>query len=142
MRRVAIVPVLLVALASGYAIAQPADDDRDQDETGPVTKEELLEDPDALVPGTNVFLDDVKVRSTSGNLVRVSVGRRQLFVAPVDPSVIQFLAVGAIIDVHGTLRETPSAAQAKLIYAASGRAAARMARDRVYVDAWSVSTLP
>ncbi len=142
MRRAAIVPVLLVALVSEHAIAQPADDEADQEETGPVTKDELLEDPDALVPGTNVFLDDVKVRSTSGNLVRVSVGRRQLYVAPVDPSVIQFLAVGAIIDVHGTLRETPSAAQAKLTYAASRRAAARMARDPVYVDAWSVSTLP
>lgn len=142
MTRAAIGPVLLAALVSGHAVAQPANEDLDQETTGPVTKQELLEDPEALEPGTNVFLDDVRVRSKSGNLVRVSMGRRQLYVAPVDPSVIQFLAIGAIIDVHGTLLETPSAGQAKLIYAASGRAAARMARDRVYVDAWSVSTMP
>lgn len=145
MTRVSFCSALLALLACEDARAQnaPESPDTPDPESGPVTKDELFADPEEeMTAGTNVFLDDVKVRSKSGNLLRVGDGRHQLWVAPNDPSVLDFIAVGATVDVRGTLRETPSAKQAALIYAASGRAAARMARDRFYVDAWFVSAAP
>lgn len=141
MTRVSLCGALLALLVSEGARAQNPPEAPDP-ESGPATKDELFADPEEMTAGTNVFLDDVKVRSKSGNLLRVGDGQHQLWVAPDDPSVLDFIAVGATVDVRGTLRETPSAKQAALIYAASSRAAARMARDRFYVDAWFVSAAP
>ena len=109
------------------------------EDVGPASAVELLEEPELRRAGTNVDLDGVVVRRISGNLVRVKYGRREIFVAPVDPSLIDFLTVGAVIDVQGTLRDAPGARQARLIFAVDGRAARRLERDRIYVDAWFVS---
>lgn len=135
--RAALVTVIIGASARAQDTPAPPDDP--DVESGPVTQDTLFSDPDEMTAGTNVFLDDVTVREKSGNLLRVSDGRHQLFVAPNDPSVLDFIAIGATVDVRGTLRETPSAKQAMLVYAASRAAATKMARDRFYVDAWFVS---
>jgi hypothetical protein len=135
---------VVVALACEVADAQPpgpAPEPAPED-SGPVTKDIVFGKPKQMTEGTNVFLDDVVVRAKSGNLLRVGEGRRSIWVAPNDPSVLDFIAVGAIVDVRGTLRETPSAPQAKLIYAARAGAAKKLARDRLFVDAWDVSAMP
>jgi hypothetical protein len=56
--------------------------------------------------------------------------------------VIESIPVGAVINVRGTLRQSPSAKQARVIFAAGRRASERLARDHIYVDAWEVSLLP
>lgn len=142
-----VIAMLRVSMAAAALLTVSVLDVRAQDatrpeDTGPVGKDLVFGEPDEMTAGTNVYLDDVIVRGKSGNLLRVGQGRRSIFVAPIDPSVIGFLPIGSIIDVRGTLRETPSAEQAELTYGTSDRAAERLARDRLYVDAWDVSSLP
>lgn len=108
---------------------------------GPISKENLFDDPEAMTPGTNVHLENMVVRGKSGNIVRVGDGRHEIFVAPIDPVSIEFLAIGAKIDVRGTLLRSPSASQARLSYAMCRRAAERLSRDRVFVEAWTITSV-
>jgi hypothetical protein len=111
-------------------------------EGGPASLPDLMEHRrELMAPGTNVYLEGMVVRAKSGQMLRVGRGKQELFVVPVDPSSVEFIAVGAKVDVRGMLVETPSAGQARLIYAMSPREAHRIARQRVYVDAWSVTTV-
>lgn len=137
--RSSFIVIVLALLGSSTARAQPSG--RPQPDGGfyPATNQELLDTPALIAPGTNVDLQAVVVRAKSGNMMRVSLGRRQLFVAPIDPSMLGFIRVGAIVDVRGTLRASPGAAQARVTYAIDRKSAAQLARDRVFVDAWSVS---
>jgi hypothetical protein len=133
---------LVVALLVDVAAAQ-VDEVGEQapelDEQAPVEGQELFADDGALfVEGTNVHLENVVVRAKTGLMMRVAVGRHEIYVAPVDPSMLEFLAVGATVDVRGTLRRAPSAPQARFAYAMSAREARRLARQHVYVDAWSL----
>lgn len=90
--------------------------------------------------GTEVELDDVRVRAKSGNGLWVGYTRqRQIFVLPIDPSFVEFVTVGAALDVRGTLRETPSAAQAAKTFAMGAQSARKLAGDRFYIEAWTVS---
>lgn len=90
--------------------------------------------------GTEVELDDVRVRAKSGNGLWVGYTRqRQIFVLPIDPSLVEFVTVGAALDIRGTLRETPSASQAVKTFAMGAQSARKLAGDRFYVDAWTVS---
>lgn len=108
---------------------------------GPASLSDLLENrKELMTSGTNVRLEGMVVRAKSGRTLRVRHGKQELFVIPVDPASLEFIAVGAKVDVLGTLVETPSAGQARLMYAMSAREAQRIARQRVYVDAWSVTT--
>ena len=109
------------------------------DQLSPVTNDELFGDPDEMIEGTNVHLEDLVVRAKSGLLLRAADDRHEIFVAPIDPSWLDFLTVGAHIDIRGTLRASPSARQAKLVFAMSTREAKRLARTPVYVDAWSLT---
>lgn len=110
------------------------------DQLSPATNDELFGDPDAMVEGTNVRLENLVVRAKSGLLLRASYDGHEIFVAPVDPSQLDFIAIGAHIDVLGTLVPAPSKRQAQLELAMGAREARRLAHARVYVDAWSVST--
>jgi hypothetical protein len=97
------------------------------------------DDLSALEPGMTVELDHAVIRGISGNLMRVAHRDRELFVVPVNPSWLEFLTIGAIVDIHGALRKPPSARQAQLDYAIDRRTAARLARERFYIDAWAVT---
>jgi hypothetical protein len=102
---------------------------------------ELFDEPDEMTEGTNLRLEGAVVRAKAGILLRVSVGKHEIFVAPPDPSSLEFLAVGARVDVQGTLQRTPTAQQARLVYAMSRAEARRLAHTKFYVDAWSVSAV-
>ena len=130
------VGVFVVALV-GSALAQPPPPD--VEDFGPVTKQELFAGPNRLIAGTNVYLDHVVVRAKSGTMLRVGWDKHEIFVAPVDPSSLGFITVGAKVNVRGTLAKTPSAGQARLINAMSWSEARRLARQSVYVDAWAMS---
>ncbi|HVK86480.1 MAG TPA: hypothetical protein VM513_20315 [Kofleriaceae bacterium] len=129
----------VVMLVDGAAaqVEEPAP--VDSETQAPVDGEALFaDDAELLAEGTNVHLENVVVRAKSGLMMRVAVGRHQIYVAPVDPSMLEFLAVGATVDVRGTLRRAPSAPQARLAYAMSSHEARRLARQGVYLDAWSL----
>jgi hypothetical protein len=106
-----------------------------------VTPDELFGDPTLMNDGTNVRLQNVVVKAKSGILIRVGVDHHEIFVAPMDPSTIDFLAIGAHVDVQGTLRRTPSARQAELTYAMGSGEARRLARTQFFVDAWALSAI-
>lgn len=106
-----------------------------------VTARELFATRGAMSDGTTVRLDGVVIRAKSGNVLRVSVAKHEIFVVPHDPSALDFLTVGARLDVQGTLRRAPGARQAQLVYAMGAQEARRLARSRYYVDAWSVSAI-
>jgi hypothetical protein len=97
------------------------------------------DDLSTLESGTTIELDHAVIRGISGNLMRVAHRGREVFVAPVNPSWLEFLAIGAVIDIHGAIRKPPSAKQAQLEYAIDRRTAARLARERFYIDAWAVT---
>lgn len=141
MLRMALVTALMLA-ATTAARAQQTPDEEAAENTGPATNEDVFGKDASLEPGTNVALDDVRVLGKSGNLLRIGHGRRSLFVAPMNPSLIDLIPVGAIINVRGMLREAPSATQTKVIFATSTKVARRLARQRVYVDNAEVSLLP
>jgi hypothetical protein len=141
MLRVTVVAAFLLA-ATTTARAQQTTDEEAAENTGPATNEEVWGKDASLEPGTNVALDDVRVLGKSGNLLRVGRAGRSLFVAPMNPSLIELIPVGAIINVRGMLREAPSATQTKVIFATSKTVARRLARQRVYVDNAEVSLLP
>lgn len=103
-----------------------------------LTAQELFENPRAVADGTGVFFENAIVRAKTGIVLRVLAGKHEIFVVPADPSVLDFLAVGAHVDIQGTLRHPPAAAQARLIYAMSTREASWLAHTRFYVDASSV----
>jgi hypothetical protein len=110
--------------------------------TTPIADAQALSPNDdlaALEPGTSVELDHAVVRGKSGNLMRVAHHRREIFVAPVDPSWLEWIAVGAVVDIRGTVREAPSASQARLVYAVDRATAARLARSHILIDAWAVT---
>src|SRR5262245_7373747 len=92
----------LITGAGGVTNAQ-APVERPPDE--PVlTAPELFATPDAMSDGAIVRLDGVVIRAKSGNVLRVSVARHEIFVVPADPSTLNFLTIGARVDVQGTLR--------------------------------------
>lgn len=138
--------VLALALMGGIvgldarARAQPAPE-ADEPDAPVVSKQELFADREAMTAGTNVRLDDMVIRAKSGNVLRVGHRRHEIFVVPENPSTLQFLAVGAHIDIQGTLRQAPSASQARLIYVMGAREARRLARSKLYVDAWVVTAI-
>jgi len=103
-----------------------------------ITGQELFKNPRAVSDGTNVMFENAVVRAKSGIVLRVAIGKHEIFVVPPDPSALDFVAIGAHVAIQGTLRPTPSAPQARLIYAMSKRDAQRLAHTRFYVDAWSV----
>ncbi len=136
MLRGRIVAITLVA-AEHLAAAQNG-----SDAGGPVfTAQELFADPEMMTEGTSVRLEGAVIRAKAGILLRVAIDKHELFVSPIDPSVMEFLAVGARINVMGTLHRVPSPQQARLMYAMGPREAARLARTHFYVDAWSVSAV-
>jgi hypothetical protein len=104
-----------------------------------VDKEQLFTHRDLMTEGTQVWLRDVVVLAKSGNVVKIGDHRHELFVVPVDPSSLDFLTIGAHVDVRGTLRRTPSAAQARFIYAMGPAAARGLASARVFVASAFVS---
>jgi hypothetical protein len=131
----------LLVMIAGTAAGQVREREARDDANAPATKVELFQRGSTLlIEGTNVHLEDMRVRSKSGVMMRVAYGRHEIYVAPIDPSALDFIAKGARVDVRGSLRAAPSAAQARLVYAMSAREARRLARQRVYVDAWSVNT--
>jgi hypothetical protein len=126
--------VVASVLAIMSAAAGPAGTDE-----GVVEKEQLFSQLGSMTEGTQVRLEDVVIRQKSGNVMRVGDRHHhQMFVVPVDPSSLEFLTVGAHVDVLGTLRRTPSAGQARLVYAMSRGAAWQFARDRYFIDAGTV----
>ena len=103
-------------------------------------KDALARDASPLLAGRDVRLEDVRVRSRTGNGLWVGYrSSRQIFVVPPDPSLVEELRVGVKIDVIGTLREPPAAAQARYRYALGPRTARRLSRAPLYVHAWSVT---
>jgi hypothetical protein len=120
--------VAILAVIGALGVT-PAADDNDVF----VGKQRVFADLDSLSDGTQVWLQDVVVRAKNGNIVQVADHRHEIFVAPVDPSSLEFLTVGAHVDVRGTLRRTPSAAQARFIYAMGPATARRLARDQLFV---------
>jgi hypothetical protein len=103
-----------------------------------VPAQELFGDPDAMVEGTNVRLDQAVVRAKAGTMLRVLIDHHEIFVSPPDPSKLEFVRPGARVNIQGTLRATPAAPQGQLTYAMSSGEAHRLARTKLYVDAWSV----
>ena len=133
--------VLLATLATNAPRAQPRDgsgSDQGSDQ-GVITAQQLFATPRAFTDGTNVRIENAVVRAKTGILLRVAAAKHEIFVAVPDPSALDFVAVGAHVAIQGTLRRTPSAPQARLVYAMSSREAHRLARTRFYVDAWSVT---
>src|SRR5437868_3929069 len=106
-----------VVALTGSAFAQAPTPE--VDDFGPVSKQELFATPKKLIEGTDVYLARMVVRAKSGTMLRVGWGTHEIFVAPIDPSALGFVTVGATVDVRGTLAKTPSARQARLIYAMS-----------------------
>ena len=106
-----------------------------------VTAEELFENHDQMAEGTNVRFQAALVRAKTGNLLRVAIDHHEIFVAPMDPSSLEFIAVGSRVNVDGTLRPTPAAQQARKVYAMGPAEAKRLARTPFYVEAWSVSVI-
>jgi len=136
------ISVVTVVVASGATRADPQSGS-DQGsgsaaDAGVITAQELFKNPRAVADGTNVLFENAVVRAKSGIVLRVAVGKHEIFVVPPDPSALDFVAIGAHVTIQGTLRPTPSAPQAHLIYAMSRRDAQRLAHTRLYVDAWSV----
>ncbi|MDX2091058.1 MAG: hypothetical protein SFX73_24575 [Kofleriaceae bacterium] len=135
-------PALAQAPSECSVAAQTEPEEPPLADSGPASWTDLREHRQELMaPGTNVYLEGMVVRGKSGRTLRVGRGKQELFVIPVDPTSVDYMAVGAKVDVRGMLVETPSAGQAKLVYAMSGREARRIARQRVIVDAWSVTTV-
>ncbi len=90
--------------------------------------------------GTNVHLEDVPVRRKAGNGLWIGYSRRhQLFAVPIDPSFVEFVTVGARIDLRGTLRETPSARQATMVFALDRTSSRLIADEPLYIDAWTMA---
>lgn len=138
MFREVFVAVAIIAAGEHLAAAQAGSGSA----PGPVlTAQELFADPEAMTDGTSVRLDGAVVRAKSGLVLRVAIDKHEIFVAPIDPSSIEFLAVGARVDIQGTLHRAPSAPQARLIYAMGPAEARRLARTGFYVDAWAVSAV-
>lgn len=132
----------LVAVAIIVAGERLAASQKGSDASGPVlTAQELFADPESMTEGTSVRLEGAVIRAKSGLVLRVAIDKHEMFVAPIDPSTIEFLAVGARIDVQGTLHRAPSAAQARLVYAMGPQEARRLARTGFYVDAWALSAV-
>jgi hypothetical protein len=122
------------------ALAQQASDLVAGDTDPFVDKQRVFADLDSMTEGTPVWLQDVVVRQKSGNALRIGDRAHELFVVPQDPSSLDFLTIGAHVDVRGTLRKTSNASQARLIYAMSSPAARRFARDRFYVAVAAVTS--
>lgn len=137
--------VLAFGGAPGTADAQRSRQDRYEPDTHDpanpaVIANKIYGDSPGDLAGTEVELDDVRVRAKSGNGLWVGYTRqRQIFVLPIDPSLVEFVTVGAALDIRGTLRETPSAAQAVKTFAMGAQSARKLAGDRFYIDAWTVS---
>ena len=134
----------VVAAIAPFARSQPAvcpPPEEPAPDEPVLTAKQLFADPAAMTEGANVRLEGAVVRAKSGNILRVATQRHEIFVAPNDPSAIAFIAVGAHVDVIGTLRRVPSAKQARLVYAMSSSEAYRLARTRFYIDAWDVSAI-
>jgi hypothetical protein len=126
--------VFTVLLVSAAAQAQPTSEPESTDIDPFVSKQQLFSQAgSAFTEGTQVWLQDVVVQQISGNVLRIRDHHHQLFVAPVDPSTLDFLRAGAHVDVRGTLRRTQGVDQARLTYAMSHAAARRFAHDRFYV---------
>lgn len=137
MFREVFVAVAIIAAGEHLAAAEAG-----SDTPGPVlTAQELFADPEAMTDGTSVRLDGAVIRAKSGLVLRVAIDKHEIFVAPIDPSSMEFLAVGARVDIQGTLHRAPSAPQARLIYAMGPAEARRLARTGFYVDAWAVSAV-
>ncbi len=100
----------------------------------------FAEDPPRSLADHEVHLEDVPVRRKSGRGLWIGYSaRRQVFVVPVDPSFVSFVTVGAKVDVRGTLREPPGAAQAARDFALDRASSRRLANAPLYIDAWSIS---
>lgn len=137
MLREVLVAGAVLAANVRMAVSQPGSDE--EPDTSVVTADELFDIPEAMTEGTNVRLENVVVRAKSGNVVRVRYGKHEIFVSPPDPAKLDWIAVGARINVQGTLRRTPSAPQARLQYAMRTGEARRLSRTRFYVDAWALT---
>jgi hypothetical protein len=133
---------IAVALIRGAdAAPPPPPPDCESLEEAELDPKQLYGASSASLADTVVSLDAVPVRSKSGNGVWVGYSpHRQIYVVPPDPSSIGFLTVGAKVDIHGTLRVTPSAGQATLSFAMDRGSAGRLARDHIYIDAWSMTS--
>jgi hypothetical protein len=130
--------VVAMMASGGEPGAQPENGSDQGSESAVLSAQELFEDPRAVTDGTSVLFEQAVVRAKTGIVLRVAAARHEIFVVPADPSVLDFLAVGAHVDIQGTLRRPPAAAQARLVYAMSTREAQRLAHTRFYVDASSV----
>jgi len=132
-------PYVIAVLALTEPLAASQNGSADTSDSDVVTAEDLFATADAMTDGLNVRLEHAVVRAKSGLVLRVASQHHEIFVAPDDPSKLDFLAVGAHVDVQGTLHRAPAAPQARLVYAMSRGEARRLARTRFYVDAWALT---
>ncbi|HSK04965.1 MAG TPA: hypothetical protein VK932_27140 [Kofleriaceae bacterium] len=121
--------------------AEPAEPAEPPLEEGFASAEQVFAaKPPRSLADHEVYFEDVPVRRKSGRGLWIGYSaRRQVFVLPVDPSFVSFVAVGAKVDVRGTLRESPAAAQAARDFALDRASARRLANAPLYIDAWSIS---
>ncbi len=131
---------------SDTAEPEPADPERAEPAEPPLeegfasAEQVFAANPPRSLADYEVHLEDVPVRRKSGRGLWIGYSaRRQVFVVPVDPSFVSFVAVGAKVDVRGTLRETPGAAQAARDFALDRASTRRLANEPLYIDAWSIS---
>jgi len=133
--------VVAAALVAGSERLAMSQSGSDQAALPVLTGEELFAYPEAMAEGVNVRLEGAVVRAKSGIVLRVAADDHEIFVAPIDPSSLEFLAVGSRINVQGTLHAVPTAKQAQLVYAMGPKEARRLARSRFYLDAWALSAV-
>jgi hypothetical protein len=128
--------LLLVIGSSG--IASSEEEIEPVDPQAPITN--LDGDSPRRLAGSTVYLDDVPIRAKSGNGMWVGyTSQRRIFVAPIDPSSLNFVTVGTRVDIHGTAREAPNASLATKVFAVDGSTARRLGGDNLYIDAWSLT---
>jgi hypothetical protein len=130
---------LVVALSvCAMGAGEPRPDEREAGFADPALV--FTKKPPLGLVGMQVHLDHIRVQGKSGNGLWVGPTKgRRIFVVPVDPSFIEFVAVGAVLDIRGVLRETPAPAQARKSWAVDARTARCLAYEPVYIDAWNLN---
>jgi hypothetical protein len=130
---------VIVALLAAEPLAASQNGSAETSDSDVRTAAQLFATPDAMTDGLNVRIEHAVVRAKSGLVLRVVADNHEIFVAPNDPTKLDFLAIGARVNVQGTLHRAPTAPQARLVYAMSRSEARRLAHTRFYIDAWALT---